>query len=176
MRCLVTTMSKDPNPGWTRAPWAAAQQESGALPPSSPSLLMPPPPPRPPLNQQPPVASTSACTDSLDLSASSWQNFFSRKITCPVRGGEFRVYLSDPKPDGPLIVCLHGAGYTGLSWALVAAELNGFCTFAALARRRLRPSPSLTPQPHLIRVPTSRRQPPSPHAGHARPRRDIRPR
>lgn len=122
-------MSKDPNPGWTRAPWSIGNGASA-------SQLMPPPPPRPPLNPQPPTASTSGSTDGLDLSASRWEDYFAEKLSCPVRGGSFRVYLSErAAPDAPLVVCLHGAGYTGLSWALVAAELRGFCTLAALVRK-----------------------------------------
>lgn len=37
-------------------------------------------------------------------------------------GDTFRLYLSGT--EGPVIYCLHGAGYTGLTWALVAFSLK----------------------------------------------------
>lgn len=117
-------MSKDPNPGWTSAPWAMQQTAGG---------LMPPPPPRAPLSGALPVASTSE--KELDLSDSCWESFFSSKLDVAVRGGKFRVYLSERAAEGPLVVCLHGAGYTGLTWGLVAANgLRDSCTIAALVR------------------------------------------
>ena len=34
-----------------------------------------------------------------------------------------RVYTADSK--GPVILCLHGGGYTALTWALLAKQLKG---------------------------------------------------
>lgn len=39
------------------------------------------------------------------------------------RGGTFNVYWTGP-PDGAVVLCLHGAGYTGLTWSLVATKLK----------------------------------------------------
>ncbi len=38
------------------------------------------------------------------------------------RGGAFNVYLAGTK--GPIMLLVHGAGYTGLTWSLVAAALR----------------------------------------------------
>lgn len=146
--CREATGMADPNPGWTKAPWSMRLTSSSSS--FSASALMPPPPPRPPLSSQPPTASTSApdSTDGLDLTAVSWTDYFAVKLSVPARGGVFRVYLSERHDAGPLVVCLHGAGYTGLSWALVAAELRGCCTVAAVVRgKRLLGRAALTAPP-----------------------------
>lgn len=35
----------------------------------------------------------------------------------------YRVYLAGSK--GPLLFCLHGGGYTGMTWAVCAQQLAG---------------------------------------------------
>jgi Alpha/beta hydrolase family len=40
-----------------------------------------------------------------------------------------RVYLAGK--TGPIFLCLHGGGYTGLSWALVAERLKESCRVVA---------------------------------------------
>lgn len=37
---------------------------------------------------------------------------------------DMNVYSAGP-PDAPMLLCLHGGGYTGLSWGVLAAELRG---------------------------------------------------
>jgi len=39
---------------------------------------------------------------------------------CSVR---YRVYQAGT--EGPVVFCLHGGGYSGLTWALLAKELKG---------------------------------------------------
>lgn len=39
------------------------------------------------------------------------------------RDGVFNVYTAGT--SGPVIFCLHGGGYTGLTWSLVAKNLKG---------------------------------------------------
>ena len=39
------------------------------------------------------------------------------------RGGKFNVYTAGP-PTGPVVFCIHGGGYTGLTWSLVAQKLK----------------------------------------------------
>lgn len=53
-----------------------------------------------------------------------WQNYFDRQLSvaCPSRGATFNVYQAGD--SGPVVLCLHGGGYTGLSWALFAQQLK----------------------------------------------------
>lgn len=60
-----------------------------------------------------------------------WTDFFSEKKSIYVksRGCTFNVYIAGHQ--GPVLFCLHGAGYTGLTFALVAEELSKECAFTA---------------------------------------------
>lgn len=64
--------------------------------------------------------------------SSSWQTYFSERkiISCPTRHATFNVYLAGP-PSGPIIFCLHGGGYTGLTWSLISSELRSTCRIVA---------------------------------------------
>lgn len=55
----------------------------------------------------------------------AWSDYFDRKEALQLgdRGLTVNLYRSG-KPGTPLLLCLHGAGYTGLTWALVAAQLK----------------------------------------------------
>jgi len=55
----------------------------------------------------------------------SWEKYWDQqlKIHLPDRGGTFNVYSTGPE-DAPVVMCLHGAGYTGLTWSLVATRLK----------------------------------------------------
>jgi protein phosphatase methylesterase 1 len=44
------------------------------------------------------------------------------KLPRHCRGGTFNVYLAGSQ--GPIMYLIHGAGYTGLTWSLVAAALR----------------------------------------------------
>jgi protein phosphatase methylesterase 1 len=69
-----------------------------------------------------PVASTSS---------SSWNSYFEsrRSVHCPHRGATFNVYLAGS--TGPVVLCLHGGGYTGLTWAIMASQLKDTCQIVA---------------------------------------------
>lgn len=56
-----------------------------------------------------------------------WKDFFSETKTVYVasRGCTFNVYIAGD--HGPVLFCLHGAGYTGLTFALIAEELSKEC-------------------------------------------------
>mmetsp|Transcript_17840 Transcript_17840/g.38383 ORF Transcript_17840/g.38383 Transcript_17840/m.38383 type:complete len:374 (+) Transcript_17840:102-1223(+) len=53
----------------------------------------------------------------------TWDKYWSKnfKVDLPGRG-TFNVYTAGE--EGPVVLCLHGGGYTGLTWSLVAAKLK----------------------------------------------------
>ena len=138
--------SADPNPAWTRAPWAGVPQPASLVTgagaraaPLQPSnavasigvnaaladaVRMPPPPPR-----LPPRPS-GAAPDSSD-----WQSYFNAAVDVPVGQDVFRVYMAGG--SGPLVLALHGAGCTALSFAAAAPALAAAasCRVAAVDLR-----------------------------------------
>uniref|UniRef100_A0A914R6R4 Protein phosphatase methylesterase-1 n=1 Tax=Parascaris equorum TaxID=6256 RepID=A0A914R6R4_PAREQ len=50
-----------------------------------------------------------------DLSPLSWDAFFDKKLTVDVGEDKFCVYVKGN--TGPVFYLLHGAGYSGLTWA-----------------------------------------------------------
>lgn len=61
----------------------------------------------------------------------SWEGYFSQKTryACIDRGIEFNIYLSLPIDEirgdtTPLVLCLHGAGYSGLTFAPLAKAIS----------------------------------------------------
>ena len=104
---------------------------------------LPPPPPHP-LNLDggggagstghPPhaaSASTRSSTPPLPPRAAPparWSDFWAhkRRIPVPSRSGAFVVYSTGAtaSPTTPVLFCCHGAGYTGMSWALLARHLR----------------------------------------------------
>ena len=138
---LVAMGSADPNPSWTRAPWAGVPQPASMLsgvgaraaPPHAArpggdgealadAARMPPPPPR--LPSRP----------SATLAEQGWQAFFDTAVDVRVGQDVFRVYMVGRA--GPLVLCLHGAGCTALSFAAAAPALAAAanCRVAALVR------------------------------------------
>ena len=67
--------------------------------------------------------------------SSDWRDFFDDKksVAVPDRQLTFTVYTAGPKqaPEEdhktPVIFCLHGGGYTALSFALIAEDLRDKC-------------------------------------------------
>ncbi|MEW5312926.1 MAG: hypothetical protein WDW38_004524 [Sanguina aurantia] len=54
---------------------------------------------------------------------SSWEQYWDRKDVCKLEDrGSFNVYTAGDK--GAVLLCLHGGGYTGLTWSLVAKQLK----------------------------------------------------
>mmetsp|Transcript_17995 Transcript_17995/g.32030 ORF Transcript_17995/g.32030 Transcript_17995/m.32030 type:complete len:382 (-) Transcript_17995:19-1164(-) len=64
-----------------------------------------------------------------------WEMYFdkSEDLALEGRGGSFRVYTAGS--SGPVVFCLHGGGYTGLTWALFAKRLKDHCRVVALDQR-----------------------------------------
>ncbi|KAK9838122.1 hypothetical protein WJX81_002596 [Elliptochloris bilobata] len=67
--------------------------------------------------------------------AAPWDRYFDelRDVRLEERGGTFRVYLAGKGPA--VLFCLHGGGYCGLTWALVAAALKSEFRIAAMDMR-----------------------------------------
>lgn len=53
-----------------------------------------------------------------------WESYFDQltEVDCPARGARFTVY--EAGIAGPVVLCLHGGGYSGLTWALFAQRLR----------------------------------------------------
>ncbi|KAF8071567.1 Alpha/Beta hydrolase protein [Lyophyllum atratum] len=87
-----------------------------------------------------PKASRAPNPDFAPISAAS---FFTEalQVVVPSRHLDFRVYYTPPKfSDGTVMVCHHGAGYSGLTFACFAKEVVGMtkgeCGVLALDARR----------------------------------------
>lgn len=136
----------------------------------------PPPPPRPrptpihPISEtidgNPPSDSSSSSADSSasvnTLRPSSrerpapethWTNFFAQELhlsqTTDTQTANYHVYLTpptDPK-KGPLIICHHGAGASGLSFALFARELRARLPHAGILSLEARAHGSVVTSP-----------------------------
>ncbi|KAG2439223.1 hypothetical protein HXX76_004585 [Chlamydomonas incerta] len=54
----------------------------------------------------------------------NWHTYWDRKVEVQPagRGGTFNVYLAGD--SGPVVMCIHGGGYSGLTWSLVAKKLK----------------------------------------------------
>ncbi|KAF8709763.1 hypothetical protein AX14_013469 [Amanita brunnescens Koide BX004] len=101
---------------------------SGMGPPAMPRRSLPGKPPKPPNPAFSPISGSS---------------FFdsASQVAVPSRGLDFRVYYTPPKyVDGTVMICHHGAGYGGLSFACMAKEVkdlsNGECGVLSADARR----------------------------------------
>ncbi|CAH1388553.1 unnamed protein product [Nezara viridula] len=56
-----------------------------------------------------------------DFTPVSWKKYFENKRDVVINGNSFRIYTSGDK--GPLLVFLHGGGFSALSWALLSSML-----------------------------------------------------
>ncbi|EFJ40833.1 hypothetical protein VOLCADRAFT_77814 [Volvox carteri f. nagariensis] len=54
----------------------------------------------------------------------SWAAYWDKRmeVHLPGRGGTFNVYVAGT--EGPIVMCVHGGGYSGLTWSLVAKRLK----------------------------------------------------
>ncbi|KAK9801971.1 hypothetical protein WJX73_003978 [Symbiochloris irregularis] len=77
---------------------------------------------------QDPINAAKRRRSEPEVAIPPWDSFFARQVSVslPERGGDFRVYQAGDK--GPLLFCLHGGGYTGMTWAACARQLasNGY--------------------------------------------------
>lgn len=61
-----------------------------------------------------------------DYTPSEWSEYFAEKRDVAIDATHiFRVYLTkpDPTPDAPLIVLLHGGGFSALTWAHFSVKI-----------------------------------------------------
>mmetsp|Transcript_35023 Transcript_35023/g.99272 ORF Transcript_35023/g.99272 Transcript_35023/m.99272 type:complete len:381 (-) Transcript_35023:206-1348(-) len=64
----------------------------------------------------------------------SWDQYFDQSHDIPVETrGTFRVYTAGNQ--GPVVFCLHGGGYTGLTWSLLASRLKDKYRVVAIDQR-----------------------------------------
>ncbi|KAJ7107063.1 Alpha/Beta hydrolase protein [Mycena epipterygia] len=103
---------------------------SGFGPPAMPAKRSKPP--RPPNPDFAPISASAFFADALQVAVST-------------RALDVRVYYTAPKPklgdgEGTVLVCHHGAGYSGLSFACLAREITGVskgeCGVLAVDARR----------------------------------------
>ncbi|CAO1406205.1 unnamed protein product [Diamesa tonsa] len=61
-----------------------------------------------------------------DYSPLEWNSFFHDYVDCEVDDGTFRIYRTKQPEvlNFPVIVLLHGGGYSGLSWAAFSTEIT----------------------------------------------------
>mmetsp|Transcript_33458 Transcript_33458/g.64085 ORF Transcript_33458/g.64085 Transcript_33458/m.64085 type:complete len:354 (+) Transcript_33458:480-1541(+) len=96
------------------------------------SVLMPPPAPRAPRESASPDTPTATASPtrfrpfSVESGPirSNWESYFAecRSVNVGDRGA-FRVYFSGDADAKPVLFCLHGAGYTGLTWACMTHHI-----------------------------------------------------
>ncbi|XP_003738090.1 protein phosphatase methylesterase 1 [Galendromus occidentalis] len=62
-----------------------------------------------------------------DYSPVKWSQYFEEIREIPVDGGDvftvYRCQSADYKPENPVLILLHGAGYSGLTWSCFAMEI-----------------------------------------------------
>lgn len=69
-----------------------------------------------------------------DYNPLMWNEYFAEQRDVETKQGKFRVYLSsEPELPGPLLVMLHGGGFSALSWAHFSVRnrkrYTGLCSF-----------------------------------------------
>jgi protein phosphatase methylesterase 1 len=79
------------------------------------------------------AATAAAATEALNhpppknprVRVRPWSDYFTERLVVPVpeRGITFNVYAAGPPDAAVTFLCLHGGGYTGATWALVARAL-----------------------------------------------------
>ncbi|XP_055676680.1 protein phosphatase methylesterase 1 [Lutzomyia longipalpis] len=73
-----------------------------------------------------------------DYSPKQWNEYFKERQIVPVEDNKFCVYKSaEPQEKGPLIILLHGGGFSALTWALFSQEITSmiFCQCLAVDLR-----------------------------------------
>ncbi|XP_030748392.1 protein phosphatase methylesterase 1 [Sitophilus oryzae] len=66
-------------------------------------------------------APTSLASHKPNYSPVKWQEYFEKEEYITTPSGQHHIYRKGSK--GPIIFCLHGGGYNGLTWSLFAKEI-----------------------------------------------------
>lgn len=56
----------------------------------------------------------------VDFKPILWTNYFQNQFTVETDDENFHIYSTGC--TGPILLCLHGGGYSGLTWALFAVS------------------------------------------------------
>ncbi|KAG5893759.1 hypothetical protein JTB14_001204 [Gonioctena quinquepunctata] len=56
-----------------------------------------------------------------NFSPVKWSEYFDNEEQIQTTNGDFHIYSKGT--EGPVLLCLHGGGYSGLTWSLFAAEI-----------------------------------------------------
>lgn len=120
-------------PPQARAPWAFPETELGDEEEEEEDGLGDLPPVRIPgagsTRSHPTQGNATRVSRTQDFSPISASTFLAQavQVSVPDSGLEFRVYYTPPTakgPEGTVLVCHHGAGYSGLSFACFAQEVT----------------------------------------------------
>ncbi|XP_014668999.1 PREDICTED: protein phosphatase methylesterase 1-like [Priapulus caudatus] len=89
-------------------------------------------PPMPPPGVGGSASNKRALARKRDYTPVSWQQYFARRKDVKVSGGRrFRVYESGT--SGPVLLLLHGGGFSALSWAVFSKIITSMVTCQVLA-------------------------------------------
>lgn len=86
----------------------------------------------PPMNPRPPKSHPGR---QKSYSPTMWNDYFNSFLEIKIPEGIFGVYFSKPpeEADSPVLVCLHGGGFSALSWALFSTEITSIIHCQCLA-------------------------------------------
>ena len=62
-----------------------------------------------------------------------WSKYFKNRKTISIENSTFNVYTGGEENVGPLLVFLHGGGYSGLTWSLLNEEITRLVNCQTLA-------------------------------------------
>lgn len=57
-----------------------------------------------------------------DCGPVKWTSYFEEERFIETDSGNFHIYIKGNK--GPILLCLHGGGYCGLTWSLFAVSIS----------------------------------------------------
>lgn len=89
----------------------------------------------PPMNPRPPKSHPGR---QKDYTPAMWNDYFENFQDVKIsENNSFRVYQSKPSEEDVVLVCLHGGGFSALSWALFSTEITSIihCQVLAIDQR-----------------------------------------
>eukprot|EP00999_Lentomonas_sp_LEN2_P002545 NODE_428_length_1515_cov_92.247839_g396_i0.p1 GENE.NODE_428_length_1515_cov_92.247839_g396_i0~~NODE_428_length_1515_cov_92.247839_g396_i0.p1 ORF type:complete len:363 (-),score=29.11 NODE_428_length_1515_cov_92.247839_g396_i0:288-1376(-) len=112
---------------------AKQMEDQGKPPPSNPMRTpMPPPKPRPKPTTAPPIPVGPSAAKIAEVAWPKWEDHWSdRKIVQVNDTDSFCTYWAGPS-TGPLVVLLHGAGLSAMSWAPCVSHMKSSLRLMAI--------------------------------------------